>query len=552
MLTSDPVHSRCLVIGTGIAGLQFALLAARHGTVRVATKKESKESNTNYAQGGIAAVLSPFDDFDLHVQDTMTAGAGLCREDVIRAMVAAAPALIERLQGYGVDFSREAEGDALSLGREGGHSRNRIVHAGDLTGREIERRLVEACAADPAITIDENHLGVDLIRGRDLGRDIDDPDRVVGCWILDSDSGELRPYLADMVVLATGGCGKVYAYTSNPDIATGDGLAMAYRAGATLANLEFVQFHPTCLYHPEAKSFLISEAVRGEGAYLINGRGERFMERYHPQKDLAPRDVVARSIDQEMKLTGDPSAFLDLRHLDRAHVEKRFPNLCATCAGFGIDMAGEPVPVVPAAHYMCGGVRVDMEGRTDIPGLLAVGEVACSGVHGGNRLASNSLLEALFYADHAAAVVGAEDPYFNESRPPVPPLPYPCTSQEKTGPEAMVLEHDWDVVRKVMWDYVGIVRTNARLDIALRRVRAIRSTVEQIYRTSVLESDLIELRNIALIAEMIVLCARERRESRGLHHSLDYPALAEDGPRDTLIGIGTGLQALRPNSNRGA
>lgn len=554
MLNVEPVYSRCLVIGSGIAGLQFALLAAEHGTVRVATKKESKESNTNYAQGGIAAVLSPLDDFDLHVRDTIAAGAGLCRREVIEKMVQAAPELIERLIGYGVLFTRTGDGSELSLGREGGHSRNRIAHAGDLTGRELERRLVEACAADPRVTIDENHMGLDLIKARDLGDGGDEADRVVGCWILDRDTREVRPYLADTVVLATGGCGKVYAYTSNPDIATGDGLAMAYRAGATLANLEFVQFHPTCLYHPEAKSFLISEAVRGEGARLIDSRGERFMERYHPQQELAPRDIVARGIDQEMKLRGDPCVYLDLRHLDRGHVEKRFPNLCATCARFGIDMAGEPVPVVPAAHYMCGGVRVDMSGRTDIPGLLAVGEVACTGVHGGNRLASNSLLEAVYFAETAAAAAGSMKPYFDGERRPATPVDVASAADSGDVPEAMVLEHDWDVVRRVMWDYVGIVRNEARLQIAQRRVRSIRGTVEQMSRRSLPDADLAELRNISLLAELIILCARERTESRGLHFTQDHPGPGPGEPEDTLIGLKTDLRTetgLEPWPNRG-
>jgi len=553
MLTVEPVRSRCLVIGTGIAGLQFALLAAEYGTVRIATKKESKESNTNYAQGGIAAVLSPLDDFDLHVRDTLIAGAGLCNQEVIEVMVRAAPELIDRLIGYGVQFTRLAENGELSLGREGGHSRNRIVHAGDMTGRELEKGLVESCSANPNISIDENHMGLDLIKGRDLGYDDADAERVVGCWILDRDTRELRPYLADTVVLATGGCGKVYAYTSNPDIATGDGLAMAYRAGATLANLEFVQFHPTCLYHPDAKSFLISEAVRGEGAWLINSRGERFMERYHPQRELAPRDIVARSIDQEMKIKGAPCVYLDLRHLDRNHVERRFPNLCATCAKFGIDMAGEPVPVVPAAHYMCGGVRVDIEARSDIPGLLAVGEVACTGVHGGNRLASNSLLEALFFAEKAALTAAAMDPYFSESRPPVPPVDPGSPPASSDVAEAMVLEHDWDVVRRVMWDYVGIVRNNRRLEIARRRVRAIRATVEQLHRTSLCDADLAELRNISLLAELIIICARSRTESRGLHFTLDHPATDSGEVRDTLVGLKTGRRTetdIEPGSTR--
>ncbi len=532
----DIQHSRFLVLGSGIAGLQFALLVADSGPVRIVTKKESQESSTNYAQGGIAAVLSPLDDFELHVRDTLTAGDGLCHEGVVRAMVASAPRLIERLIGYGVEFSREGEapGAPFALGREGGHSRRRIVHARDLTGRELETRLLEACRRHPAITLQENHIGLDLIRGRDLGADGRDAGRVVGCWVLDRRTLQRRPCLADVTVLATGGCGKVYSYTSNPDIATGDGLAMAHRAGAPLANLEFVQFHPTCLYHPEAKSFLISEAVRGEGAVLINGRGERFMSRYHPLADLAPRDVVARSIDHEMKASGDRCAFLDLRHLPRREVEERFPNLVRTCARFGIDMAGEPVPVVPAAHYMCGGVQVDPEGRTGLAGLLAIGEVACTGVHGANRLASNSLLEAVHFADAAARAALAAPPWFGPEQPPRPPRD-DSPSAHRNGPETVVIEHDWDSVRRVMWDYVGIVRSRRRLEIALGRLREIGRTVERIYATSLINPDLVELRNIALLGELIVLCARTRRESRGLHCTVDHPGKAEGPPCDTVI-----------------
>ncbi len=544
MGVDEPLSSRFLVVGSGIAGLQYALLAAEHGTVRIATKKESKESNTNYAQGGIAAVVSPLDRFELHLRDTLAAGDGLCREGVARAMIEAAPRLIDRLLGIGVAFSRQGDGPQapLALGREGGHSRNRIVHATDLTGRELEHRLLAACQRHERITVDENHIGLDLIRARDLGYGGEDGERIVGCWVLDRTTLTRRPYLADAVVLATGGCGKVYLYTTNPDIATGDGIAMAYRAGAAQANLEFVQFHPTCLYHPEAKSFLISEAVRGEGAVLVNARGERFMARQHPQKDLAPRDVVARCIDQEMKATGEKCVYLDLRHLDRARVEARFPNLVAACARFGIDMAGEPVPVVPAAHYMCGGVQVDGDGRTDLPGLYAIGEVACTGVHGANRLASNSLLEAVYFADRAARATAADPAFFGPDRPAVP-VRDPAPSALSHGPECVVLEHDWDSVRRVMWDYVGIVRSRERLAIALRRVREVRRTVERQYRTSFVNPDLVELRNIALVAELIVLCALSRKESRGLHYTLDHPAKAPGAPRETWIGARLPLRA---------
>jgi len=521
---ADTVVSRCLVVGSGIAGLQFALHAAEMGTVRVVTKKESRESNTNYAQGGIAAVVSPLDDFETHVRDTLLAGDGLCDEEVVRQMVEAGPDLIDRLLSYGIQFSRKGKDKdaAFALGREGGHSRRRVLHCRDLTGHEIESRLLEACARHPNITLDEDHMGLELLKGDVLGWADDLSHRVVGCLILDRRTLSRQAYFADAVVLATGGCGKVYSYTSNPDIATGDGLAMAYRAGAEVRNLEFVQFHPTCLYHLDAKSFLISEAVRGEGAHLINGRGEKFMSRYHQMADLAPRDVVARSIDREMKTSGDPSVFLDLRHLDRRKVEERFPNLVKTCAGFGIDMAGEPIPVVPAAHYMCGGVAADLDARTSLPGLYAIGEVACTGVHGANRLASNSLLEAVFFATRAAEAISTQERIL-ENHPPVLAPNFGGRDSRTPGGQAMVLEHDWDLVRRVMWDYVGIVRDRERLDIALDRLRSMRQTVEKVYHDSDINPPLVELRNIALLGELIVMGARSRHESRGLHYTLDHP-----------------------------
>ncbi|MCB1185165.1 L-aspartate oxidase [bacterium] len=535
--SSDSVTSRYLVVGTGIAGLQFALLAAENGTVQVVTKKESRESNTNYAQGGIAAAVSPLDDFESHIEDTLVAGDGLCDEATVRRMVEAGPALIDRLVSYGVPFSRD--GGEWALGREGGHSRRRVLHCQDLTGREIETHLLEAAAAHPHITLHEDHMGLELLRGEEVGLTGDAAARVVGARVLDRRTLVRRTYLADVVVLATGGCGKVYSYTSNPDIATGDGLAMAFRAGALVKNLEFVQFHPTCLYHPEAKSFLISEAVRGEGAVLINERGERFMARYHHQADLAPRDIVARSIDQEMKLSGSPCAFLDLRHLDRAAVEARFPHLVKTCARFGIDMAGQPVPVVPAAHYMCGGVATDGDARTSLPGLYAIGEVACTGIHGANRLASNSLLEAVYFASRAAER-GRDEPRLFGGDAPEVKLPGDRGDDRPRGSGAVVLEHDWDLVRRVMWDYVGIVRDRGRLDIALRRVRTIRQTVEDLHRHEEANPDVVELRNIALLAELIVLCARSRHESRGLHSTTDHP-LKSDVVADTELRRGVPL-----------
>jgi L-aspartate oxidase len=532
------VVSRCLVIGSGIAGLQFALLAAAGGPVRVVTKKESRESSTNYAQGGIAAAVSPLDDFEAHVQDTLAAGDGLCREESVRRMVEAGPRLIERLLGYGVDFSRDPQGDGFALGREGGHSRRRVLHCRDLTGREIEGRLLAACTAHAGITVDEDHMGLELVRGAEVGLSGADAARIVGARVLDCRARRAVLHLADSVVLATGGCGKVYLYTSNPDIATGDGLAMAFRAGAELRNLEFVQFHPTCLYHPAAKSFLISEAVRGEGAILVNRRGDRFMARHHAQADLAPRDAVARAIDQEMKASGEPCVYLDLRHLERAAVEQRFPNLVAACRSFGIDMAGEPVPVVPAAHYMCGGVATDLDARTTLPGLFAIGETACTGIHGANRLASNSLLEAVYFAERAAAAVASSPRLFPTGRAAtVPSAPAPGGTPSA---HAVVVEHDWDELRRVMWDYVGIVRDRERLEIALGRVRAIRRTVESVRRRSAPAAEVAELANIALLGELIVICALARPESRGLHYTLDHPRRIES-PVDSVLRRGVAL-----------
>jgi len=540
-VSQDIVRSRCLVVGTGIAGLQFALLAAENGTVRIVTKKESRESNTNYAQGGIAAAVSPLDDFEAHVNDTLVAGDGLCDEATVRRMVEAGPELVERLVSYGVPFSRQETGSGgeFALGREGGHSRRRVLHCKDLTGREIETHLLAACTVHPNITLHEDHMGLDLLKGRDMDLAGKHAERIVGCVVLDRRSLQRQIFLADAVVLATGGCGKVYSYTSNPDIATGDGLAMAYRAGAEVRNLEFVQFHPTCLYHPEAKSFLISEAVRGEGAVLVNHQQEKFMARYHPLADLAPRDVVARSIDQEMKLSGDPCAYLDLRHLERTTVEARFPHLVKTCARYGIDMAGQPVPVVPAAHYMCGGVATDGNGASSLAGLYAIGEVACTGIHGANRLASNSLLEAVYFASQAALKSACEPAVFGAGQPR---LTYKArrTDDATRVSRAMVLEHDWDQVRRVMWDYVGIVRDRERLEIALDRLRNIRSTVEQLYRQSIINPDVVELRNIALLGELIVICACSREESRGLHYTTDFPHKA-DVVADTVIRRGQTL-----------
>jgi L-aspartate oxidase len=503
-----------LVIGSGIAGLWFALQTARRGTVGIITKKQRAESNTNYAQGGIAAVMAADDTLDLHVRDTLEAGAGLCREEVVRTIVAEGPGLVRQLAEIGVQFSTGQAG--YDLGREGGHTRRRVLHAGDITGREIERALLAAVAANPNISVFENMLAIDLITTQKLHRP--GPLRCLGCYALDEQSGQVEVFAGKLTLLATGGSGKVYLYTSNPDIASGDGVAMAYRAGASVANMEFVQFHPTCLYHPDACTFLISEAVRGEGAILRGRDGQPFMSRYHPMADLAPRDIVARAIDAEMKKTGAEFVTLDITHKEAGFVQQRFPNIYAKCLEYGYDMTRQPLPVVPAAHYQCGGVVTNVNGETDLAGLLAAGEVACTGLHGANRLASNSLLEAIVVAQRASQ-------QGDISKLKIENLP-PWTSGNAANPdELVVVTHNWDEIRRLMRDYVGIVRTDKRLLRARARIQNLQREINEFYWDYKVTPDLIELRNLALVAELIVECALQRKESRGLHYTLDYPAL---------------------------
>lgn len=523
-----------LVLGSGIAGLSFALKVADHGRVAVVTKKQRAESNTNYAQGGIAAVMSSEDSVELHVQDTLLAGAGLCREHVVRTAVTEGPSRIAELVRYGMRFSeREVPGGGgakeFDLGREGGHSKRRIVHAKDMTGREAERALLSAVAGCSSIETFEDHLAIDLITSNKLGRP--GPNRCYGAYVLNRSTGAVDTFVAPVTVLATGGCGKVYLYTTNPDIATGDGLAMAYRAGAAVANMEFVQFHPTCLYHPKAKSFLISEAVRGEGGVLKTLDGEVFMERYHPRKSLAPRDVVARAIDNEMKRAGTSHVWLDITHKPAPFTMERFPNIYETCLSYGIDITKEPIPVVPAAHYQCGGVLTGLDGETEIEGLLAIGEVACTGLHGANRLASNSLLEALVFAHRAAQRVKAQPP------DPVDIVPPAWQSGQATDADEMVVvSHNWDEIRRLMWDYVGIVRTDKRLRRALKRIANLQDEIHEYYWDFLVTGDLLELRNIATVAELIVRCALQRPESRGLHYNVDHPDSNPDwAQRDTVV-----------------
>ena len=523
-----------LVLGSGIAGLSYALKVARHGRVAIVTKKDRAESNTNYAQGGIAAVTSKEDSVELHVRDTLEAGAGLCKEKVVRAIVEEGPARIAELIELGMHFSEReiplSQGAReLDLGKEGGHSKRRILHAHDITGREVERALLAAVAAQPRIEIYENHLAIDLITSQKLGYVGDN--HCLGAYVLDKRGGQVETFAAPVTMLATGGCGKVYLYTTNPDIATGDGVAMAYRAGAAVANMEFVQFHPTCLYHPKAKSFLISEAVRGEGGVLKTVEGVEFMDKYHPLKSLAPRDVVARAIDTEMKKSGADHVLLDITHKPAKFISERFPNIYQTCLRYGTDISKEPIPVVPSAHYQCGGVLTNVDGETEIAGLYAVGEVACTGLHGANRLASNSLLEALVCAHRAAQKIALKDR--KQADITIPPW---HSGNAHNPDELVVVSHNWDEIRRAMWDYVGIVRTNKRLERAQKRIANLQEEIQEYYWDFIVTNDLLELRNIATVAEIIVNCALARHESRGLHHNLDYPnPNPEWAQRDTVL-----------------
>ncbi len=531
-------HFDFLVLGSGIAGLSFALKVAPHGRVAIITKKDRAESNTNYAQGGIAAVTSKEDSVELHVRDTLEAGAGLCREEAVRTIIQEGPARIAELIELGMRFTereipRSQGARELDLGREGGHSKRRILHAKDVTGREIERALLAAVAAQSSITIFENHFAIDLISSQKLGYVGDN--HCLGVYALDKQSGQVETFAAPVTLLATGGTGKVYLYTTNPDIATGDGVAMAWRAGAPVANMEFVQFHPTCLYHPKAKSFLISEAVRGEGAVLKNLDGVEFMEQVHPLKALAPRDIVARAIDSEMKKSGADYVLLDITHKPARFIIERFPNIYQTCLGYGIDITKEPIPVVPAAHYQCGGVLTSVNGDTGIRGLYAVGEAACTGLHGANRLASNSLLEALVCAHRAAQKAVLGHPKSAEFKLP------PWHSGNAHNPDEMVVvSHNWEEIRRLMWDYVGIVRTNKRLQRAQKRIANLQEEIQEYYWDFIVTSDLLELRNIATVAELIIGSALRRPESRGLNYNLDYPHPNPDwAQRDTVLVKGS-------------
>ena len=526
-------HFDFLILGSGIAGLTFALQVAPRGRVAIVTKKSRADSNTNWAQGGIAAVTSREDSVEMHVRDTLEAGAGLCREDIVRTIIAEGPARIQELMELGTKFSErelpDGNGKELDLTKAGGHSKRRVLHAKDATGREIERALLDAIAREPNITVLENHLAVDLITTQKLG--YVGPNRCLGIYVLNKASGQVETFAAPVIVLATGGCGKVYLYTTNPDIATGDGVAMAYRAGAPVANMEFMQFHPTCLFHPKERTLLITEAVRGEGGHLLGADGQRFMPRYDPRAELAPRDIVARAIDSEMKRTGADNVWLDITHRPAPFIIAHFPTIYERLLRLGVDMTKEPIPVVPAAHYQCGGVVTDVNGVTDIAGLYAVGEVACTGLHGANRLASNSLLEALVCAHRAARRV-LENPL---PRAEVN-IPSWQSGKAQNADELVVVSHNWDEIRRLMWDYVGIVRTNKRLQRAAARIALLQEEIQQYYWDFTVTADLLELRNLATVAELIVRCALLRPESRGLHYNLDYPQPDSTwAQRDTVV-----------------
>ena len=520
-----------LVIGSGVAGLSFALRAAEHGTVCVVTKKETAESNTNYAQGGIAAVVDPADDTEAHVRDTLVAGAGLCHPDVVRLVIEEGPDRVMDLVALGAAFDRDPDGE-LHLGREGGHSADRIVHAADMTGREVERALLTAARRSPRIEIREFHYAVNLLTQHQLGQAVE-PEALAcyGAYVLDEATGRVETVLARATLLAAGGAGQVYLHTTNPPVATGDGIAMAYRARAEIANMEFIQFHPTSLYLPESdpsqgagqafggRAFLITEAVRGDGGILTNLAGERFMPAYDDRLELAPRDVVARAIDDQLKQRGEPHVWLDISHVSRDAILRHFPNIHETLLGHGIDMTTGPIPVVPAAHYTCGGVVVDREARTSIGGLFACGEVTCSGLHGANRLASNSLLEALVYAERAVepAAAWARTHAWQDA------MPDWDESNVDNEREWVLVSHNRDEIRRVMQNYVGIVRSTLRLARAARRVEMIHRETEEFYQRTKLTSGLCELRNLAAVAHLIVSCAQRRTESRGLHFMSDFP-----------------------------
>lgn len=531
METSKNFRSDFLVIGSGIAGLFFALKAAKLGSVTVIAKGLSHHTATAMAQGGIATVTDPEDSFESHVNDTLVAGAGLCHKDIVEKAVAEAPDRIRELIEFGVHFDKSSGGTEYDLTREGGHSERRILHSFDQTGLAIQNALLKACAKNPKIKIVEQQMAIDLILDQKVVPFKVGRSQALGAYVLHNENRTVATYLAKYTVLACGGAGRVYLYTSNWEGATGDGIAMAKRAGARISNMEFLQFHPTCLFHPQARNFLITEALRGEGAELILDTGEKFMSKYHKLGALAPRDIVARAIDSEMKKTGKPCVFLDISHKPADEIRKRFPGVYESCKKFGIDITKEPIPVVPAAHYLCGGVLTNENGETDIERLFAIGETACTGLHGANRLASNSLMEATVFAHNALKFIESKkDEKFEH---------YDVKSwdsgQAVTPDELVVVSHNWDEIRRLMWNYVGIVRTTKRLKRAQSRIKVLQEEIEEFYWNHTVTKDILELRNIALVAELIIKCALLRQESRGIHYVLDYPESRPEFQKDTII-----------------
>jgi L-aspartate oxidase len=532
------IYKDFLVIGSGVAGLTFALKVSKFGSVGIITKDALEESATKYAQGGIASVMADDDSCDLHAQDTIEAGRGLCKEDVVRIVCKEGPARIRELIGLGAQFDR-VQGKDFHLSREGGHSKHRILHATDLTGWEIERTLIAAVHEQPNIEIFAHHMVIDLITRARMDPSVtpgSPEDESLGMYVLDAKKNKVKTFLSKVTQLASGGGGKVYLYTSNPDTATGDGVAIAYRAGAKIANMEFFQFHPTCLFHPQAKSFLISETVRGEGGILRRKNGQTFMEKYHSLECLAPRDTVARAIDFEMKQSGEECVYLDVTHIEGYRSRERFPNIYKTCLDFGFDMSKEPIPVVPAAHYMCGGVMVDINGQTNIRGLLASGEACYSGLHGANRLASNSLLEGLVLSHRGVAKAASLLSRSGSLEKLQKDIPKWDSGNAVDSDESVVVSHNWDEIRRLMWNYVGIVRSDKRLQRAKRRINLLLDEIQEYYWNFKITKDTLELRNIAITAQLIIESALERKESRGLHYNLDYPQTDDaNWKRETVV-----------------
>lgn len=529
------VDCEYFVIGSGMAGLMNALHLDSYGKVILVTKERLKDCNSNFAQGGICCVMDPADSFDKHARDTMIAGAWLGKSEVVHEICEHAPEGIHDLIDCGVRFNKKEDG-SWDLTREGGHSARRILHAGDITGEKCEAAMIRRIKKS-GVEIYERTIVIDLIMTKRIG--LPGENRCIGAYVLDKTTNEIYAIRSPNTILATGGCGKVYLYTCNPDTATGDGIALAWRAGAEIENMEFIQFHPTCLFHPKAKRFLISEAVRGEGAVLVNKHGKQFMHKYDPRGSLAPRDIVARSIDSEMKRTGDDCMYLDIRSKGRDYLMTRFPNIYHKCMEFGIDMAKDLIPIVPAAHYTCGGIKATTSGETSVRGLSAIGECACTGLHGANRLASNSLMEALVCARLAASRLGPHPEKFGEALPAIPAW---RIGNAVPPDEAVLVAHMWDEIRRLMWDYVGIVRTNKRLQRAAHRIQTLRREIRDYYFRYLVTPDTLELRNLAVCAELIVKSAQKRHESRGLHYTLDYPYLSKKIKQTIIHGYSGGAK----------